>query len=113
LHLRLRAGLSCSCSIPFSCPSGPQALLSFPTRRSSDLAPQLCGLLFQRRDQPGTVELGDIVVEAGLPAALDRRRRHHRRQRDDISEEHTSELQSREKLVGRLLLEKKKEGVRG
>ena len=41
------------------------------------------GLFLQRRDQAGTVELGDIVVEAGLPAALDRRRRHHRGQRDD------------------------------
>src|SRR5207302_4021998 len=30
---------------------------------------------------------------------------------DDRSEEHTSELQSREKLVGRLLLEKKKKAT--
>ena len=41
------------------------------------------GLFLQRRDQTGTVELGDIVVEAGLTAALDRRRRHHRGQPDD------------------------------
>ena len=41
------------------------------------------GLLFQRRDQAGPVELGDIVVEAGLPAALDRRRRDQRGQPDD------------------------------
>src|ERR1700759_4198561 len=41
------------------------------------------GLLFQRRDQAGTVELGDIIVEAGLTAALDRRRRHQRGQADD------------------------------
>src|SRR5262245_54439081 len=41
------------------------------------------GLFLQRRDQAGPVELGDIVMEAGLPAALDRRRGDHRRQRDD------------------------------
>src|SRR5207253_9301835 len=41
------------------------------------------GLFLQRRDQARTVELGDVIVEAGLPAALDRRRRHHRGQRDD------------------------------
>src|SRR5437763_17216874 len=29
------------------------------------------GLFLQRRDQAGAVELGDIVVEAGLAAALD------------------------------------------
>src|SRR2546426_6436625 len=41
------------------------------------------GLFLQRRDQAGAVELGDIVVEAGLAAALDRGGRDHRRQRDD------------------------------
>src|SRR5690242_6893332 len=30
------------------------------------------GLLLERRDQARTVELGDVVVEAGLPPALDR-----------------------------------------
>src|SRR5436309_14361849 len=57
---------------------------SFPTRRSSDLAPP----------------------PSGRPAA---RSRAGRRDRGGArSEEHTSELQSREKLVCRLLLEKKK-----
>src|ERR1700724_273484 len=41
------------------------------------------GLFLQRRDQAGTVELGDVIVEAGEPAALDRRRRHQRGQSDD------------------------------
>src|SRR5262245_15555344 len=50
---------------------------------SSSSRLQLGGLLFQRRDQAGTVELADIVVEAGLAAALDRRRRHQRGQADD------------------------------
>src|ERR1700687_4391824 len=55
-----------------------------PPERVSCRRPMLFGGLFlQRRDQPGTVELGDVIVEAGLPAALDRRRRHHRGQCDD------------------------------
>src|SRR5688500_14443380 len=41
------------------------------------------GLFLQRRDQAGPVELGDVIVEAGQPPALDCRRRHHRGQRDD------------------------------
>src|SRR3954453_11264441 len=32
----------------------------------------LGGLFLQCGDQAGTVELGDVVVEAGLPPALDR-----------------------------------------
>src|ERR1700733_1373868 len=44
---------------------------------------QFGGLFLQGRDQPGPVELGDVVMEAGEPAALDRRRRHHRGQSDD------------------------------
>src|ERR1044072_7773787 len=45
--------------------------------------PGLGGLFLQRRDQAGTVELGDVIVEAGLPPALDRRRRYQRGQSDD------------------------------
>src|SRR5947209_15413761 len=41
------------------------------------------------------------------------RRRGRRRVRDQRSEEHTSELQSRQYLVCRLLLEKKKKGAPG
>src|ERR1700756_4567758 len=44
---------------------------------------QLGGLFLQRRDQARTVELADIVMEAGLTAALDRGRRHQRGQADD------------------------------
>src|SRR3712207_7345160 len=44
----------------------------------------------------------------GLGVLLSRRRRRPRRQETDVrSEEHTSELQSRQYLVCRLLLEKK------
>src|SRR3712207_8728488 len=41
--------------------------------------------------------------------SLDRRQRSTRKSKDVRSEEHTSELQSRQYLVCRLLLEKKKE----
>src|SRR5690606_39526468 len=88
-------------------------LPSFPTRRSSDL--QLW--------RAGCPPAGIVRPPAGLrgrpPAGLAARRggagrcrtcgnrRHH--SPDSLrSEEHTSELQSREKLVCRLLLEKKK-----
>src|SRR5436309_16032201 len=77
-------------------------LHSFPTRRSSDLGvPREAQFILQKRQslsrrdpqlpldqvEPGN-HLGDRVL--------------------DRSEEHTSELQSRENLVCRLLLEKKK-----
>src|SRR5947209_15223979 len=62
-------------------------LHSFPTRRSSDLAST------RRRQRLGTVAgVASQEVGLGLPR----------------SEEHTSELQSRQYLVCRLLLEKKK-----
>src|SRR5690606_40007129 len=101
----LRASLSLlSPSLP--CSPAHRHLPSFPTRRSSDLGghaeagvpvgdadafPDDADVGHQRDDEPGSD--GDTV---------DRR--------DDRlrSEEHTSELQSRENLVCRLLLEKKK-----
>src|SRR4051794_35485371 len=58
--------------------------VSYAVRRTCSFrAPDLGGLFLQRRDQAGTVELGDVIVEAGLPPALDCGRRHHRGQRDD------------------------------
>src|SRR5690606_41388864 len=79
----------------------PRHLHSFPTRRSSDLKQRP-----QARDGLSSL----------WPRAARRLHRHHRWHRDrqdhagrDRSEEHTSELQSRENLVCRLLLEKKKE----
>src|SRR5205823_7818885 len=75
-------------------------LHSFPTRRSSDLAPGLCGA--------GKRELAHRGVGAQLAADS------ARISGDDVehafrdrSEEHTSELQSLAYLVCRLLLEKK------
>src|SRR5690606_41901021 len=86
------------------------SLPSFPTRRSSDLA-----RLQRRRALAGAVRA--LRPPAGAAArarraardsarGLDGRARFRRRPRR--SEEHTSELQSRENLVYCLLLEKKK-----
>src|SRR5207302_2389940 len=103
----------------FHSPSAPRYLHSFPTRRSSDLL---------------KINAGHDQVIRGL-AALRKHRTFHRSELDrfsalskenraatnsyllnametaetnERSEEHTSELQSRENLVCRLLLEKKK-----
>src|SRR5690606_41859486 len=65
--------------------SDPRDLHSFPTRRSSDLLPSSGSSAWSRSDWPS-------------------RRSSSSRGR---SEEHTSELQSRENFVCRLLLEKK------
>src|SRR5436309_8888821 len=80
---------------------------------------------------PATTELYTLSLHDALPIwpldRLGRLCRRHRRSRspaggggchaqgpgfDDRSEEHTSELQSRENLVCRLLLEKKKKRIR-
>src|SRR5690606_41274889 len=79
----------------YSCCFHPD-LHSFPTRRSSDLAPAAAA-----------------PPASGAPAAVGGARRARReassqgRGEESRSEEHTSELQSRENLVCRLLLEKK------
>src|SRR5690606_41391085 len=94
----------------FSRPAAPRDLLSFPTRRSSDLVgggdhddgtlhpfgPELVFDHLPHLAAPFADEGEDDDVGGGAPS-------HHPR-----SEEHTSELQSRENLVCRLLLEKKK-----
>src|SRR5205085_10481723 len=54
-----------------------------PAELRSCRAAGLGGLFFQRRDQARTVELGDVVMEAGEPSALDGGRRHQRGQRDN------------------------------
>src|SRR5690606_41316328 len=84
---------------------------AFPTRRSSDLFNLEALLRFVAREPERIAELHDALAryeqatsefsgEAGK--AFDDLRQSLR------SEEHTSELQSRENLVCRLLLEKKK-----
>src|SRR5690606_39912306 len=99
------------------CYAPPPHLHSFPTRRSSDLDMALepgCAQDALDRERRGVRRR-----ELGSAHALPRGRAHPARQQRDRarnsragrrtrSEEHTSELQSRENLVCRLLLEKKK-----
>src|SRR5690606_41265728 len=80
----------------------PRHLHSFPTRRSSDLAEQTRHAAGERLDDI-EVRGGRVHRHAGAAAA----------QLIERSEEHTSELQSRENLVCRLLLEKKKQKDQG
>src|SRR5690606_41886167 len=88
------------------------ALPSFPTRRSSDLDPgivldadELDPVLVQDRVAGPRVQVPRL---ADRPDVHDRLLRIGKRVAVVRSEEHTSELQSRENLVCRLLLEKKK-----
>src|SRR5690606_41518692 len=101
------------------CPRALRYLHSFPTRRSSDLRPFVIGL--ERGGQFGSLVAQRLGEGAGDPAGvrgpqrvvpervvLDRGRQLLDPGGLVRSEEHTSELQSRENLVCRLLLEKKK-----
>src|SRR5690606_41833268 len=94
-----RLGTCCLCvSLTyffFKCYAVPRDQHSFPTRRSSDLIRPVLLL----RAKPASLDDDDAVLGGALPRELERAR----------SEEHTSELQSRENLVCRLLLEKKNE----
>src|SRR5438105_12100000 len=74
----------------------PRDLLSFPTRRSSDL----CESPHSPRTGPNMLR---PMIVAPIPSNISETTRRFTR-----SEEHTSELQSRVDLVCRLLLEKKK-----
>src|SRR5690606_39809359 len=93
------------------CSGYHRELHSFPTRRSSDLfgsllgSPLLGSPLF---GVPLGVPLALLSFSSALPHAAMRKTTTPTR-----SEEHTSELQSRENLVCRLLLEKKKQKTRG
>src|SRR5207244_13075326 len=107
--------LFCRCSC-LSCPCPPRDLHSFPTRRSSDLSGvrrvarpmstyavhSLCWRI--RKDEALREEL------RGDPRRVLARFRLSDAEREALlrSEEHTSELQSPDHLVCRLLLEKKK-----
>src|SRR5690606_41384078 len=78
----------------------------FPTRRSSDLG--------HHEVEPGGVRPGagggDDLHRLAALQRLRQRRQAPVDAAGDRSEEHTSELQSRENLVCRLLLEKKNDG---
>src|SRR5690606_41311004 len=92
-------------------------LLSFPTRRSSDLncacdsssgSSRVRGSRTQRRAYSPHRFPHDAIGRCSRAAAAQRAKA-DLCQGADRSEEHTSELQSRENLVCRLLLEKKKQ----
>src|SRR5690606_41769838 len=92
-------------AVPAAACADPRALLSPPTRRSSDLEPRRWHILRTLQRAFDALDLADVPgsaarVRALLAPALPGTSR---------SEEHTSELQSRENLVCRLLLEKKKQ----
>src|SRR5690606_41987793 len=107
------------CSYFFLYASGDSRVLpSFPTRRSSDLV----DLVFRGRGAArngksycACLVLDALAGEFPTPGGFidtgaetrGLRMRHDRERGDRRSEEHTSELQSRENLVCRLLLEKK------
>src|SRR5947208_6862740 len=78
----------------FSMNTAHRNIHSFPTRRSSDLGAPLTRRVERRSSDR-------CRVPPGTPAAAARSR----------SEEHTSELQSPDHLVCRLLLEKKKSNL--
>src|SRR5690606_41184505 len=78
-----------------------RTLHSFPTRRSSDLPGSADTV--GRKPGDGGIRRREIRASAPAGACKGGERRSAPR-----SEEHTSELQSRENLVCRLLLEKKK-----
>src|SRR5690606_39637301 len=88
-----------------------RALHSFPTRRSSDLAVDLPRQPAHRVEdarRSGASSYPYEVGGCGDDTDAGPRRAVRRRPQPERSEEHTSELQSRENLVCRLLLEKKK-----
>src|SRR5690606_40175859 len=107
-----RRPVACECS------AAHRYLHSFPTRRSSDLGLDLARRggrhqLVERHDDVGSQQPLDLHRSLGREQML--RSVEMRFERDAFlaalgqrSEEHTSELQSRENLVCRLLLEKKK-----
>src|SRR5207248_9093990 len=81
----------------FQCSGVSLVLLSFPTRRSSDLGAAPAGVL--RRE---------LARDCGRCSSCRGSGPRQLEQRPQRSEEHTSELQSPYDLVCRLLLEKKK-----
>src|SRR5207244_7306836 len=86
-----------------SVPADPPHLHPFPTRRSSDLSRRSASLRPPSRSDGRTARSSRCE-----PRTSRGRKRSSPRRFRDRSEEHTSELQSPDHLVCRLLLEKKK-----
>src|SRR5438552_11180629 len=89
-----------------SCLDGPPNLHSFPTRRSSDLAASPTGCTTGPTSGRCSATWASPGSAACTPPTPTPSRA--RRSPGERSEEHTSELQSPDHLVCRLLLEKKK-----
>src|SRR5690606_39895350 len=102
-----------SCFFFYRLPLGRRDPHSFPTRRSSDLIGA-----HDRLAHHDAAIVGDAMTFDAIGCRDDHflssehKRRTQRDEAETRSEEHTSELQSRENLVCRLLLEKKKEKIR-
>src|SRR5690606_40435898 len=95
----------------FTCDGDPRDLPSFPTRRSSDLRERDRVIADPDRERVDVAHFTDKAFGKKLAAQIDLKRAGAAcasMRTGDRSEEHTSELQSRENLVCRLLLEKKK-----
>src|SRR5690606_41306526 len=91
--------------------AAPRDLHSFPTRRSSDLAHRRAARERELVEATLVHHVDEELAGSAGAAAEDdveHARRHAGLLEELRSEEHTSELQSRENLVCRLLLEKKK-----
>src|SRR5690606_40813533 len=106
LHLP-RLSFLFSSMLLLSCYGDARVLPAFPTRRSSDLAGR-------DRDPRGAPRRSRQPLRGPSPRAAAVRAQVAAAgdgggQRPGRSEEHTSELQSRENIVCRLLLEKKKD----
>src|SRR5690606_40314029 len=102
----------------FYCSGHLRDLHSFPTRRSSDLTRSTtpptgsCSVPSSARRLRPSAASTTCRIPATRPATP-WRRACGRSRSSTRSEEHTSELQSRENLVCRLLLEKKKKQAKG
>src|SRR5690606_39932794 len=104
---------------PFSRYRTPRALPSFPTRRSSDLSCARLSASLRSISRNALIlvmlnlqRMDTCLRRTGRRRAIMATEGHRQWQaamKLERSEEHTSELQSREKLVCRLLLEKKKQ----
>src|SRR5690606_41457115 len=104
-HAPLSSSVICT-----RCPPPPALFPYTPLFRSAraDLGPHgPHAVLGARADALRRHQVQDVVAQTVRVAVTAVNR--HRRARGDRSEEHTAELQSRENLVGRLLLQKKKE----
>src|SRR5690606_41370093 len=105
-----RVATTTYCPCVFIWPGALRALPSFPTRRSSDLSLRLIPSRLQRaQGERGEGGLRDRQLRVLIADVHEHPQQLEQMAGSDVarSEEHTSELQSRENLVCRLLLEKK------